>query len=237
MSRTACAEPSRGPASFFGTRPVCRAILYCLLCSLLITSTASARADEPPALHIGAPVEHLGILDFELDVSHLFAGDAIEALHSGLPATVVIRWSLWRQRSGWWDDEVVSGSTFFRVYYDVLEERYDLFDRSGRPLAGSRDLAEIEDALCRRRGLSTVRADRLKRDATYVLEVLARLEPLDEQQIGELESWARGESGKSKPFLSTVTRRAVGWLKNRVGPEARSAWAKSKPFRLSEMGR
>lgn len=191
-----------------------------------------ALADDDPTLTIGEPVVRDGMLEFELEVAGLFGGDAVEALHSGLPATVVVQWGLWRQRSGWWDDQIVSGSTFFRVYYDVLEQRYDLFDRSGRPLAGSEQLVEIENALCRRRGLSTVLVENLDPEASYLLEVLARLEPLDDEQIDQLEAWARGEREKDKPFLSAVSRRAVGWLKKRVGPEARTAWARSEPFRL-----
>ena len=207
-----------------------------MVLALLLVAAAPglARDEDDPALRIGPPAVRDGMLEFELEVSGLFAGDAAEALHSGLPATVVIRWSLWRLRSGWWDDEVVSGSTFYRVYYDVLEQRYDLFDRTGRPLAGSDDLDEIENALCRRRGLTTVRAENLDPDAEYALEVLARLEPLDDEQIDQLEAWARGEHESDKPFLSAVSRRAAGWLKNLVGPEARSAWARSEPFHLHD---
>lgn len=199
---------------------------------------APARAqDGDPTLEIGAPYIRNGILSFDLDVSGLFGGGAVEALHSGLPATVKVQWSIQRKRSGWWDDKVVSGSTFFRVFYDVLEQRYDLFDRTGRPLAGSDDLTEIENALCRRRGLATVRADHLDDDASYMIEVLARLEPLDEQEISDLEAWARGEGEQDKPFLSSVSRRAIGWLKDLVGPEARSAWARSEAFTVEDAAR
>lgn len=221
------------PVSVPQRKPVRRVVAAALLALLLAGAAAPARADDDePALTIGPPTVQDGLLRFELEVSRLFAGDAVEALQSGLPATVVVRWSLWRLRSGWWDEEVVSGSTFFRIYYDVLEQRYDLFDRSGRPLAGSDRLEEIETALCRRRGLSTVLVANLDPKASYVLEVLARLEPLDEEQIDQLEAWARGERESDKPFLSALSRRAVGWLKKRVGPEARTAWSRSEPFRL-----
>lgn len=231
MSCRPTSRQETGPAPVFGREPAGRVLLLGLGL-LLVVSVLPALADEDASLTIGPPIVDDGMLSFELELSGLFGGDAVEALHSGLPATVVVQWSLWRQRSGWWDDQIVSGSTFFRVYYDVLEQRYDLFDRSGRPLAGGQDLTEIENALCRRRGLTTVLVENLDPKASYVIEVLARLEPLDDEQIAQLEAWARGERERDKPFLSAVSRRAVGWLKKRVGPEARSAWARSGPFRL-----
>ncbi len=187
-----------------------------------------------PTLELGAPYLRNGILYFDLELSGLFGGEAVEALHSGLPATVTIQWGIWRKRKAWWDDEVVSGSTFYRVFFDVLEQRYDVFDRSGRPLASSEDLGEIEHALCSRRGLKTVRADKLEPKAKYMIEVLSRLEPLDDQDISNLESWARGEGG-DKTFLSSVSKRTVGWLKKMVGPGIRSAWAKSESFKVDRL--
>ena len=195
---------------------------------------AYAQDASDPTLEIGPAYLQNGVLSLDLEVSGLFGGGATEALHSGLPATVIVQWGLLRKRAGWWDDKVISGSTFFRVFYDVLEQRYDLFDRTGRSLASSDQLATIENALCRRRGLSTVRADRLDRDVQYQVEVMARLEPLDEQEISDLEAWARGQGDRDKPFLSSVSRRAIGWLKDLVGPETRSAWAKSEPFTVDE---
>ena len=196
---------------------------------------ASAQSESDPTLELGEPYLRNSRLCFDLELSGLFGGETAEALHSGLPATVIVQWGIWRKRKAWWDDEVVSGSTFYRVFYDVLEQRYDLFDRSGRPLASSENLEEIEHALCRRRGLATVRADRLDPEARYVIEVLTRLNPLDEQEISNLESWARG--GGDETFLSSVSHRAIGWLKNLVGPGIRSAWAKSAVFTVEGAGR
>ncbi len=65
-------------------------------------------------------------------------------------------------------------------------------------------------------------------------ELMARFEPLDEQEIGDLEALAREQGDRDKPFLSSVSRRAIGWLKDLVGPETRSAWAKSEPFTVDE---
>jgi Domain of unknown function (DUF4390) len=223
--------------------PTGLARLVSILCGALFVwigffpAPATAQDDSEPALELNHPYLSNGILCFDLELSGLFGGDATEALHSGLPATVIVQWGIWRKRKAWWDDEVVSGSTFYRVFYDVLEERYDVFDRAGRPLASSDDLGQIEQALCRRRGLTTVRADRLEHDGRYVIEVLARLEPLDEQEIANLEAWARGHGGGDKSFLSSVSHRTVGWLKNLVGPGVRSAWARSETFTIDEAGR
>jgi hypothetical protein len=212
-------------------------VLVLWVTAMWITSPVYAQDNADPTLEIGTAYIRDGILSFDLEVSGLFGGSAVEALHSGLPATVIVQWGILRHRSGWWDDKVISGSTFFRVFYDVLEQRYDLFDHTGRPLASSDRLTAIETALCSRRGLSTVRADHLDDDAKYMIEVLARLEPLDEQEINDLEAWARGQDEQDKPFLSSVSRRAIGWLKDLVGPEARSAWSTSDTFSVEDVER
>ncbi len=212
-------------------------MLLLWVAALSVTSPARAQDADDPTLQIGAAYIRDGMLCFDLEVSGLFVGSAVEALHAGLPATVIVQWGILRHRSGWWDDKVLSGSTFFRVFYDVLEQRYDLFDRNGRPLVDSDRLSTIETALCRRHGLSTVRADRLDDDAKYMIEVQARLEPLDEQEIDDLEAWARGRDGRDKPFLSSLSRRAIGWLKDMVGPEARSAWNRSDTFSVRDVER
>ena len=200
-------------------------------------SQAGFQGGPDPTLELGEPYLRHGILCFDLELSGLFGSETAEALHAGLPATVIVQWGIWRQRKAWWDDEVVSGSTFYRVFYDVLQQRYDVFDRAGRPLASSDDLEQIEQALCRRRGLTTVRAEHLDPDGRYLIEVLARLEPLDEQEIAGLEAWARGRGGGDKTFLSSVSHRTIGWLKNMVGPGVRSAWAKSETFTVEGAGR
>lgn len=222
----------RGLARFVGVL-----VFLCFVEAVPGADAARAQSDADPALDLGNPYLRNGLLCFDLELSGLFGGDTAEALHSGLPATIILQWGIWRQRKAWWDDEVVSGSTFYRVFYDLLEERYDLFDRSGRPLVSSDDLQEIEQALCRRRGLTMVRADRLEQNGLYVVEVLARLEPLDEQEISNLEAWARGRGAGDNTFLSNVSHRTIGWLKNLVGPGTRSAWARSEPFTIKETGR
>ncbi|MBU8870982.1 MAG: DUF4390 domain-containing protein [Gemmatimonadales bacterium] len=230
MNAASTITTSRRPASSGLARLVC--LLF--VGFLVGQDVAPATAQSDPALELGQPYQRNGILSFDLELTHLFDDETAEALTSGLPATVIVQWGIWRKRKAWWDDEIVSGSTSYRVFYDVLEQRYDAFDRTGRPLASSDDLGEIEHALCRRRGLTTVRIDRLEPETSYVIEVLARLEPLDEQDISNLEAWARG--GRSdKTFLSSVSRRTIGWLKNLVGPGIRSAWARSESFVLEDI--
>ena len=201
---------------------------------LLLTGSGVFAADDPePILSLGDPYLCDGLVCFDLELNGLTNQETAEALHTGLPATVIVQWGIWRRRAAWPDEKLVSGSTFYRVFYDVLEQRYDLFDSSGRPLAGSEDLAAIEQALSRRRGLATVRAMRLEPETSYVMEVLVRLEPLDDQEISNLESWAHG--GRDETFLSSVSNSTLGWLKNLVGPRIRSAWARSRTFTVEAL--
>ena len=188
------------------------------------------RHDADPELSVGRPYVEEGSVRLDVSFSGIFAGDALDALQSGLAATLVIEWRMWRQREGWWDSAVDEGATFFRVYFDILQRRYDVFNRYGRPIASVRDLAEVERAICQLGGLALCPAVRLLAGRRYYVEVLVRIKPLDEDEIRDLESWLNGRPRGRNGILKKLSRQTQDLLKGVVGPNERSAWAKTETF-------
>jgi hypothetical protein len=195
------------------------------------------RHDAEPELSVGRPYVQEDAVCLDFSFSGIFAGEVLDALHSGLAATVMVEWRIWRQREGWWDSSVDDGATFFRVYFDILQQRYDVFNRHGRPIASAQDLAGVERAICQPNGLALCPAVRLLAGQRYYVEVLVRIQPLDEDEIRDLESWLHGRTGGRKGILKILSRQTQDLLKGVVGPNERSAWARTEIFWGRELGK
>jgi len=67
--------------------------------------------------------------------------------------------------------------------------------------------------------------------------VFVRIDPLDEDEIINLEEWLRGESqhGHNGNILATLSRQAENWVKELVGPGERTAWSRSESFRRQNL--
>jgi hypothetical protein len=214
--------------------PVVLGMAWLLVCA----GTAHAdRHDAEPELSVGRPYVQEGTVCLDFSFSGIFAGEVLDALHSGLAATLVVEWRMWRQREGWWDSSVDDGATFFRVYFDILQQRYDVFNRHGRRIASEQDLAGVERAICQPGGLTLCPAVRLLAGRRYYVEVLVRIKPLDEDEIRDLENWLSGRPGGRDGILKIVSRRTQDLLKSVVGPNERSAWERTEVFWGRELGK
>jgi hypothetical protein len=206
-------------------------IWICVLCALVATP-ADAQDDGPTRLELGQPYLLGDVVWLDLSMTALIRGQALDALRSGLPATVVFEWRIWQRRDGWWDQEVETGAVYYRVFYDVLQERYDVFDHRGRSLASSEDPEEIERVISGGPGLKLVPAERLHINLMYYVEVLARIELLSDEEVRNLEEWLAG-SGKSAGGRDPVRKisnrlsRALGGI---VGPDDKTVVSKTDDF-------
>jgi hypothetical protein len=199
---------------------------------ILILLPADARAGGEPSLLVREPVVEQGSIRVEYLFENLFGDEIRRSLQSGLPATLLVRWTLWQVREGWWDTELLSGSRHFRIFYDLLEERYDVIDDLGQQVISCNLLREVERALQERGGLSIDRLVPLVQDRRYCVKLNLDLRPLDARDIREMDGWLRGErgSGQSRSALREISRRARGVINDVGGLPSTSIDGKSPPF-------
>lgn len=200
------------------------------LLALSLGPTSSLAADKPE-LRLSEPYPCEDRLCLDVSLLQMFDQEILAALESGLPATLLFRWRIWKQRSSWWDSEVSAGGEELRIFYDVLDDRYDMFDGAGRNIATGQSIESLEEVLGEGQRLEMARLTLLRTDHRYYVEVKARLEPLDEEEIRDLENWLGGSRRQdSEELLSDLARHAVGLLKDMAGLGGRTIRAKSAAF-------
>ncbi len=193
----------------------------------------AADDDPEPRLRLGEPHTEGERVYLDCTLSGLIAGEVLDALQSGLPTTLVFEWQLWWDRDGLWDKREATGLTYYRIYYDVLQNRYDIFDRRGRLHATAEDPAGTENCFGAESAMELPSIPPLSSENFYYLDMTVRIEPLDEEEIRNLEDWLRGDSDNksSLGLVSTLSNHAVNWLKGFVVPEGASAKARTKRFK------
>ena len=191
----------------------------------LLLAAGPLRAE--PTLALGLPICAESTVRLEASAGALFDGEIRLALKSGLAATLSFEWRLWRERSAWWDDRLAQGGVRYRIFYDILEQRYEAFDESGRSVAGGGELAAIEAELCLARDMVIRAPLPLLAEHSYYVDVMARLQPLDPSEIQGLEDWLRGNGRAALRGISRGARRIFG---DDAGLSSRSAIARSAVF-------
>ena len=199
-----------------------------LSCSLVLGLVSALPCLASPSLEIRALEQREGHLAVTYLLTGLFDAEIQAALESGLPATLAFRWQLFHDRPGRRNEREAMGLALLRIYYDVLEDRYTIFGSDGRSIASCKAAAELEAALRETGELRLPLGRRLQADRIYYLELEARLEPLDPDEIRDLEGWLRG--GGDEDPLSGVSRYAEGALKRLAGLGSRQAKARSEGF-------
>ena len=195
---------------------------------------AAAFAADKAEITLAAPAFVGGEIHLPYSMTGLFDDEIVTALESGLPATLAIEWRLIRYRPIWWDTEIDKGRSIHRILYDVLEQQYDLFDDSGRRIATSQSADDVEQVVCRDRTIVIPESTRLHSRHRYYVEVDARIEPVNVEEIRELEGWLgqEGEADGEEEALNLISGHTVQLLKDLVGLGGRTASARSERFAI-----
>lgn len=206
---------------------------FLVVASGLAVLSMPVRADDAAEIVVGAPQRSGDEIKIELTIPEIFEAEIGVALESGLPATFLLGWKVWQERSGWWDRQVGGGERRYRIFFDVLEEHYDLFDHTGRRTATCESLDEVEDLLCGEQTLDLPTPSRLTPRQRYYIEVEIILESLDVEEIRDLEGWLGGDpdAADTDGALSSLSDDAMEFLKSFVGLGGRSVKGRSPLFR------
>jgi len=199
---------------------------------MCVDAWSHAAGGSDPRLELGKPYLEGKFVRLQIAVSGLIGDEVVEALHSGLPATIVFEWRIWQRRDGWWDRPVSGGTTFYRVFYDVLQNRFDVFDAHGRRLASSDNPRGIEQAVSEGPDLKLVGNEELSADGRYYAEMLARIKLLDEEEVKNLEDWLSGPDRQENGFnlVGMLSDRLTKVLDGIVGPGNRTVMGKTEDF-------
>ncbi|MCC6649938.1 MAG: DUF4390 domain-containing protein [Candidatus Eisenbacteria bacterium] len=115
-----------------------------------------------------------------------------KSLRRGMPATLSLHAELWRKRSGWFDRMERAFDATVRLRYGVGEESWTL-ERGGSPPVVARSLDSLEAALSNPIALPIARIDRAAPDTRYYIVITGTVQPLNVQDVAEVEGWLSGE--------------------------------------------
>jgi hypothetical protein len=153
-------------------------------------------------------------------------------LGEGMPATLTIVVDLWRDRSGWWDSLVQSRTYVYRFRRDVWSGVYEVVNPDGTraTLPGPPALRAY---LERAHDVPLGTAGRYDAGKTYYLTVKVVLEPLDPDDLEEVEAWLSGDvtGGPAKGGLLGIPRALYRLAVDLSGLGTESCVGRSKPFR------
>jgi len=165
-------------------------VLSAVVLLLLVAATSNA---QNSILSLGKPVVQDGNVVLDVELSDFFDKESLASLQSGMPASLVFDWSIYMHREAWSDPQIATGQIRNRIYFDVLEEKYHLFNHQGRPLGACDALTGVSQALCQKKAMVLSDVDGLKSGVQYYVKMEASLEILNDQQVRGFEEWLWGE--------------------------------------------
>ena len=187
---------------------------WCLLLVMLLAGLPRVSRAERPHLVLSHPrVTERGVV-VSTELQGLFDDESLASLDSGVPATLVFQWVLRWERSGRHDPELARGEIRHRIVFDILEEKYFLFNQQGRPQGSCDALNEVEEKLCHQDDLQLGPVAGLQADRQYYIEMVASLSLLGQEEVRGFENWLMGLEQDDDPGedgVSSVVAESSGW--------------------------
>ena len=218
------------------------AALFAVVC---LWAVAPALAATEGRLELDAPSRSGQHLVVDVALYGLFDDEISTALRSGAPANLHFHWTIWQERAGWRDRKILDDDMRYRIYFDVLEEDYNVFDAHGRPLTACDALDGVEDVVCNQEHLVLGDINRFSPAATYYVEMTVEIEIVAEQQVRGLENWLAGRPQREDDdvpvealpevddtgLTSDLSGATMGLIKSLAGIKDRNLSARSPTFR------
>lgn len=124
-----------------------------------------------------AEVQRRGV-DYVLnaDIAYRFSAEPLEALENGVPLTIVLRWTIERERAYWWNQMVAADQRRLEIRYHPLGQLYQMSTAERPDPQRYSSLRALLTALGTIRGLPLVAEDRLEPGASYLIDLSASLD-------------------------------------------------------------
>jgi hypothetical protein len=204
---------------------------------MLMLGTVSAWAASEPMLDLGRPEIIDGQVALDVQLRGFFEEETLSSLESGAPVTLVFQWRLLQERSGRRDPVVAEGEVRNRIFFDVLEEQYHLFNHQGRPMGACDALAGLSETLCHRDDMVLTSASALEQSGRYYVEMEVILEILSDEQVRGFENWLLGDDAPVGVSLDLdmeeaegLSEMVLGLVKRMSGLTATAARDESEVF-------
>jgi Domain of unknown function (DUF4390) len=138
---------------------------------LLVFVSGLGRADDGFMIQ-RAEVQRRGT-DYVLnaDIAYRFSPEALEALDNGVPLTIVLQWTIERERTYWWNQQLVADRRKLEIRYHPLGQLYQMSTEESADPQRYASLRALLSALGTIRGLPIVTEDRLEPGASYLISL------------------------------------------------------------------
>lgn len=158
-------------------QPIIFSVSVCLLAGLF-----GLGAMVRPSCAQDASLEEVIVTNSSKDVllylkaTNAFASDMEEGIKNGIPVTFTFFVELYRIRTFWPDEEIVSATFDHTLTYDNLKEEYrvELFEKKGKTIR-TKSLDEAKVLMTQVNGFTVTRLDALIPDEEYLLKAKALL--------------------------------------------------------------
>jgi hypothetical protein len=207
-------RPVREPARL--ARPA-GAALVALELALLLVATPAAAFKVSSIRPARDSEQRLWV---ELQIEDVIEPRVEASLERGMPATLTIRTELWRRRNGWFDRLERTAYGITRIRRDVANENWRI-ERRGSPPLVVPTLDSLRQVLEKNTTIPVGPLERLGTEAPCYVVVIAALQPLQLEDVEEVEAWLSGEvkSKGSSPFgfLTGLPRSLFDAVRNFAG--------------------
>jgi len=208
------------------------ALLILAGAAALVAMPAPARAENELGLTVDSVEVSAGAVLVSFQVERPFTPRLEETLQQGMPATVTFEVGLWKRRAFWFDKLVVAMKNEHRIVFDPWREVFRV--RSGLGIDARARSAPTIDSLVAAifdvHRLPVALVTGLEPEGSYYVSVRVLIQPVTDEDLGEIEDWLAGEVKTPEGTSRGLPRYLFGITANLSGLGNRTAVARSARF-------
>ncbi len=146
-----------------------------VLASLALLLSAPVYADEFTIDSIDTRLEE-NVYLLDAHINYQFSDDALKALHSGVPLTLLIEIDVQRKRRWWLDADIASLEQRFRLVFHAISGQYVVYNLNSGALYPFHTLDGALQALGTLKDFPLLDAQLVEDDEDYEVEMMVSLE-------------------------------------------------------------
>ena len=170
------------------------------------------------------------------EVAQPFTPQLEETLLRGMPARIGIEVGLWKKRSFWFDKLVLAVHSEHKVVHDLWTRSFRVLSGTAPPQRRiATNLDSLRAMLFTAHELPIASTADLDSTGSYYVSVRVRIQPVDTEDLGEIERWLSGESNDPRRAEQGLPRYLLGLAVTFSGLGERTAMVKSERFKPVEV--